>query len=180
MAGFEADSPLFMAQVTVRLDGGGLFLFPAAEPGCEISAAVFVMKPFSRGTVSLGSEDPRTPLVIEHGFVADERDTVALTEGVEELRRWVAGEPLSHYAARETRPGPHVPADEHVRGTARGFFHPVGTCAIGSVVDTQGRVLGHENLYVADASIMPTIPRANTNLTVAAIAERIADTLRRM
>jgi choline dehydrogenase-like flavoprotein len=62
-----------------------------------------------------------------------------------------------------------------VRATARGFFHPVGTCAIGSVVDADGRLRGHENLYVGDASIMPTIPRANTNLTTAAIAERIAE-----
>lgn len=57
----------------------------------------------------------------------------------------------------------------------RGYFHPVGTCAMGSVVDVGGRVHGFENLYVADASIMPTIPRANTNLSTIAIAERIAD-----
>jgi choline dehydrogenase-like flavoprotein len=180
MARFETESPLFMAQVTVRLGGGDLFFFPAAEPGCEISAAVFVMKPFSRGRVSLGSRDPRAALVIDHGFLADERDAEALTAGVEELRRRVAIEPLSHYAARETRPGPHLPADEYVRRASRGFFHPVGTCAIGSVVDTKGRILGHENLYVADASIMSTIPRANTNLTVAAIAERIAEAVRRI
>jgi len=64
-----------------------------------------------------------------------------------------------------------------VRSTARGFFHPTGTCAIGSVVDREGRVLGFDGLVVADASIMPTIPRANTNLSTAAIAERIAETL---
>ena len=57
------------------------------------------------------------------------------------------------------------------------FFHPTGTCAIGSVVDPEGRVLGLDALVVADASIMPTIPRANTNLSTAAIAERIAETL---
>jgi choline dehydrogenase len=62
-----------------------------------------------------------------------------------------------------------------VRAEVRGFFHPVGTCAIGSVVDAQGRVRGVENLVVADAAIMPTIPRANTNLTTAALAERIAE-----
>ena len=65
-----------------------------------------------------------------------------------------------------------------MRATARGFFHPTGTCAIGSGVDERGRVLGHENLVVADASIMPTIPRANTNLSVAAVAERLAETYR--
>ena len=57
---------------------------------------------------------------------------------------------------------------------ARGFFHPVGTCAIGSVVDARGRVLGLEGLVVADASVMPTIPRANTNLSAIAVAERVA------
>ena len=59
--------------------------------------------------------------------------------------------------------------------TISGYFHPAGTCALGEVVDPDGRVLGIDGLIVADASIMPTIPRANTNLTTAAIAERIAD-----
>jgi choline dehydrogenase-like flavoprotein len=59
----------------------------------------------------------------------------------------------------------------------RGIFHPTGTCAIGSVVDLRGAVLGVAGLVVADASIMPTIPRANTNLSTVAVAERIADLL---
>ena len=56
----------------------------------------------------------------------------------------------------------------------RGFFHPVGTCAIGRVVNGEGAVYGVDALFVADASIMPTIPRANTNLSVLAVAERLA------
>lgn len=60
-----------------------------------------------------------------------------------------------------------------IREQVRGYFHPVGTCALGA--DSSGRVLGYDNLYVADASVMPTIPRANTNLTTIAIAERIAE-----
>jgi len=75
------------------------------------------------------------------------------------------------------RPGEEVSAEDHVRATARGFFHPVGTCAIGAVVDERGRVYGYENLVVADAAIMPTIPRVNTNLTTAAIGEKIAETI---
>ena len=67
--------------------------------------------------------------------------------------------------------------EAHVRSTARNYFHPAGTCAIGAVVDGAGRVLGVDGLIVSDASIMPTIPRANTNLTTAAIAERIAQVL---
>jgi choline dehydrogenase-like flavoprotein len=73
------------------------------------------------------------------------------------------------------RPGPEADLDAYVRETARGFFHPVATCAIGSVVDENGCVLGFENLYVADASIIPVIPRANTNLTVAALAEKLSE-----
>ena len=78
---------------------------------------------------------------------------------------------------REERPGPDVDAVAHVRSAARGFFHPTRTCAIGRVVDARGRVLGLEGVVVADASIMPTIPRANTNLTVVAVAERLAGLL---
>jgi choline dehydrogenase-like flavoprotein len=62
-----------------------------------------------------------------------------------------------------------------VRANARGFFHPIGTCAIGAVVDGDGRVHGCEGLSVADASIMPSIPRANTNLSTIAVAERLAE-----
>jgi len=61
--------------------------------------------------------------------------------------------------------------------TVRNYFHPAGTCAIGSVSDVRGRVLGIAGLVVADASLVPTIPRSNTNLTTLAIADRIAEAL---
>ena len=67
--------------------------------------------------------------------------------------------------------------EAYARRTLRNYFHPAGTCGIGRVVDTGGRVLGIECLVVADASVMPTIPRANTNLTTVAIAERLAETI---
>jgi choline dehydrogenase len=153
-----------------------LFVFPALSPGYEISAAVYAMKPRSRGRVTLTSTDPRAPLRIDHGFLSDDADTAVLVEGLELLRDLTQSEPIRRYAGRRLRPG-DVEAEDHVRASASGFFHPAGTCAIGSVVDEQGRVLGYENLVVADASIMPTIPRANTNLSTAAIAERIAELL---
>jgi choline dehydrogenase len=181
---FLRDAPLAMAGVTVAARSRDcpegvcdLFLFPASDPGYEISGAAYAMKPRSRGRVTLNSRDPRAPLRIEHGFLSDEADVPILVEGFERLRELGGSEPLRRYAAREIRPGEDVGAEEHVRATARGFFHPTGTCAIGSVVDERGRVLGYEGLVVADASIMPTIPRANTNLTTAAIAERIAELL---
>jgi len=78
-------------------------------------------------------------------------------------------------AGAELRPGADADLASYVRREVRGIFHPTGTCAIGSVVDRRGSVLGVDGLMVADASIMPTIPRANTNLSTVALAERIAD-----
>ncbi|MBV8848344.1 MAG: hypothetical protein JOZ16_02030, partial [Methylobacteriaceae bacterium] len=62
--------------------------------------------------------------------------------------------------------------DECVLASATPMFHPVGTCAIGSVVDPELRVRGIEGLYVADASVMPVIPRANTNIPTLMVAEK--------
>jgi choline dehydrogenase len=176
-----------MAEVTVALRSTScpegirdLFMFPSIETGdsgYEITGAAFAMKPRSRGRVSLNDSDPRTPLLIDHRFLSDPHDAEVIAEGFELLRGLAASNPLSPYIARETRPGPEVSAQEHVRAEARGFFHPVGTCAIGSVVDPSGRVLGYENLVVGDASIMPTIPTANTNLSTAAIAEKLAEVI---
>ena len=175
MTRWEADHALAMAQITISVSD--LFLFPAAEPGNEISAAVFAMKPRSRGRVSLSSDDPHAPLVVDHGFLSDEADVAVLVDGFERLREFGRAEPIRGYAARESRPGEDVDAETHVRATARGFFHPTGTCSMGKVVDERGRVYGYDGLVVADASIMPTIPRANTNLTTAAIAEKLAETI---
>ena len=185
-AEFERSHALAMAQVTIEVRSSrcaegvcDLFLFPAIDApgpsGYEISAAVFAMKPESRGTVRLTSPDPRAPLAIDHGFLSEPHDADVIAEGVERLRALAASDAIRPYAVRETRPGPEVDGLAHARATARGFFHPVGTCAIGRVVDGAGRVLGHEGLVVADASVMPTIPRANTNLPTLAVAERIAD-----
>jgi choline dehydrogenase len=181
---FARRAPVFMGQVMVRgrsancPDGiSDLFFFPGLDPGWEISAAVFVMKPQSRGRVSLISSDPASPLSIEHGFLSDERDAIALTEGAERLRDLAASEPIRRYAVREIRPGPRVDAATHVREAARGFFHPTGTCALGTVVDADARLLGAPNVVVADASIMPTIPSVTVHLSVIAIAEKVVELL---
>jgi choline dehydrogenase len=174
---WAADHSLAFAGVTISAADGDLFMFPAADQAYEISAAVFVMKPRSLGRVSLTAADPRAPLAIDHGFLRDEADVELLAAGFGQLREFGRSESISRYAARELRPGESVSAESHVRATARGFFHPTGTCGIGRVVDERGRVFGYENLVVADASIMPTIPRVNTNLSTAAVAEKLAETI---
>jgi choline dehydrogenase len=171
----EARHGLWMGQVTVARRNPDLHMFPAVDPGPEISGAVFAMKPVSEGSVRLNGLDPETPLAIDHGFLRDERDVDVLVNGFEQLRELAASEPIAAYVDAESRPGLEVEAEEHVRATARGFFHPVATCAIGGVVDERCRVLGFENLYVVDASAVPTIPRANTHLTTVALAERAAE-----
>jgi choline dehydrogenase len=180
-AAHEAEHGLYMGQVTIGASSRScppgvrdMFVFPALDVGAEISGAAFAMKPRSRGSVRLHAREPEAPLAIDHGFLRDERDVEVVTEAFERLRELVQAEEVRPYAGAELRPGHEVGAEDHVRASARGFFHPVGTCAIGSVVDERCRVLGFENLYVVDASAIPEIPAANTNLTTVALAERAA------
>jgi choline dehydrogenase len=89
-----------------------------------------------------------------------------------------AGGPLARYLEAPWRL-PAAPTDddlaEHIRANTQTLYHPTSTCAMGSVVDPELRVLGVEGLRVADASVMPTITRANTNAATIMIAEKAAD-----
>jgi choline dehydrogenase len=98
-----------------------------------------------------------------------------LADGVELMRE---------LAAKMPRIGPELgdkPTGEALREAIRRgvvhYYHPVGTCALGAVVDEDGAVIGAESLYVADCSIIPTIPRANTNVPAAVIGLRVAEAL---
>lgn len=142
----------------------------------EASVGVFNLKPRSSGRLRLGSTDPLALPEVERGFLEDPADLPVLVDGVELARSLAAQPSLRRLLAAETAPGPE-PVEPYVRATMRNYFHPAGTCGIGRVVDARGRVLGVDGLVVADASVMPTIPRANTNLTTVAIAERLAETI---
>ena len=164
--------------VNARPDGAR-----AAVGRYQVTMAVFAMKPASRGRVTLRSADPEASPAIEHRFLADPADAAVIVDGIRCARRLADAPPLRRYRGEETRPGADADLDGYVREAVRGYFHPVGTCRMGhpgdreAVVDPTGRVRGVANLAVADASIMPTIPRANTNLTVAALAEGLAEAL---
>jgi choline dehydrogenase len=174
-----------MAQVTIRgrstaCEGEwDTFLFPAldelADGSYEASGAAFAMKPRSRGRVRLNDPDPRVPLAIDHGFLSDPADADVVAEGIERLRELAAAPELRRLLRREIRPGAGVTSTDHARAAVRGFFHPVGTCALGHVAEADGRVRGFDNVHVGDASFIPTVPSVNTNLSVAAIAERLAE-----
>jgi choline dehydrogenase-like flavoprotein len=176
--------PVFATSILVRArsdscpkDTWDLHFLPwleEAEEGWRTSAVVYLLKPDSRGSVTLRSPDPRVPPVIDHGFLSDPRDLHRLASGLALIRTLA----VQAGSGRELRPGDHESLDTYLRREIRGIFHPTGTCAIGAVVEAHGAVLGIDGLLVADASIMPTIPRANTNLSTIAVAERIADWLR--
>lgn len=147
------------------------------SPGTfEASVGVFHLKPRSAGRVRLASRNPAVLPHVERGFLREPTDLRTIVEGLELARSLAERPPLRRLLAAEVVPGVE-PLDAYVRRTPRNYFHPAGTCGIGRVVDRAGRVLGIEGLVVADASIMPTIPRANTNVTTVAIAERISETL---
>ena len=141
----------------------------------EASCGCFHMKPLSAGRVRLRSVDPTDLPVVERGFLSRKEDLPVIVEALELARALAGAEPFRGLLAREVAPAERN-LEEYVAATVRNYFHPAGTCAIGEVTDVRGRVLGTDGLIVADASLMPTIPRSNTNLTTVAIAERIADT----
>jgi choline dehydrogenase len=149
------------------------WIYESTSGAYEAQMVVFHMKPLSTGRVRLRSRNPSEPPIVERGFLSREEDLQPLLEGFELARSIAATPPLRELLESELLPGPLAP-EQHVRNTIRNYFHPAGTCGIGSVVDNECRVLGVDRLRVADASVMPTIPRANTNLTTAAIAERVA------
>jgi choline dehydrogenase len=140
------------------------------------SCGCFHMKPLSAGRVRLRSIDPSDLPEVQRGFLSRAEDMAVIVEALELARAIASTEPLSELLGPELQPAGRE-LEGYVRATARNYFHPAATCAMGRVTDARGRVLGIEDLVVADASLMPTIPRANTNLTTLAIADRIADTL---
>ena len=128
------------------------------------------------GRVRLCSAEPTDPPLVERGFLQVPEDVQVLVEAIELARAIAAADPLRPLLAEELRPDDsHL--ERYVRESVRNYFHPAGTCPLGTVCDADARVLGVDGLIVADASLMPTIPRANTNLTTAAIAERVAAAL---
>ena len=153
------------------------------QHGFTIGAAA--LKPKSRGVITLRSNDPLAPPVIQPNYCSDEEgeDICVLIEGIRWARQIVARQEFASLAGAEITPGAEVNSNDdlaaYLRQNAQTYFHPVGTCKMGvdqmAVVDPQLRVRGVERLRVVDASVMPSIPRANTNAATIMIAEKAAD-----
>lgn len=153
--------------------------------GHGYSCHVCVLRPKSRGSVSLASVDPMAAPAIDPNFLSDPDDMARTMAGVRMTRRIMQAEPLAGYAHKELfiKGEPDdAELEDHIRSRADTIYHPVGTCRMGrddmAVVDPELRVRGVQGLRVVDASVMPRLVGGNTNAPTIMIAEKAADLIR--
>lgn len=150
-------------------------------PGTMVS--INLLRPQSRGRITLRSASPADPPKILARFLSQEVDLLGLLEGLKLARRVMATPPISNVLVSERSPGAGVKSDEDIKAfirvNAQSVYHGVGTCKMGidpmAVVDPRLRVHGVAGLRVADASIMPSITSGNTNAPSIMIGEKAAD-----
>jgi choline dehydrogenase-like flavoprotein len=135
--------------------------------------------------VRLASSDPTAKPIVRNDFYAAGEDMQRMIAALRLTLDICAQDAMRPYAAEpfNTPDGDSEDAlRAHVSRTTFAIYHPVGTCRMGddagAVLDPQLRVNGVENLRVVDASVMPVVPRGNTNAPTIAIAERAADLIR--
>jgi len=154
--------------------------------GHGYSAVAVLLRPKSRGTVTLKSADPEDPPSIDPQFYSQEPDLDKLLWGLKECRRIIHGDVFNQYQPTETNPGQAVQTDkelkEYILNSAGTIFHPVGTCKMGNgnhaVVDNRLRVHGLKGLRIVDLSIAPRIIGGNTNAPAIMIGEKAADMIK--
>ena len=154
--------------------------------GHGYSCHVCLLRPKSRGRVTLASADPLAAPLIDPNFLAERDDVDRLVLGFKLMRSILRQPALAGYTGRELDASARAQTDAQIEGFIRNFgdtiYHPVGTCRMGSgpldVVDAQLRVRGLHGLRVVDASIMPRIVSGNTNAPTIMIAEKTADLIR--
>ena len=140
-----------------------------------------VVKPTSRGQVTLRSPLPHARPRIVHNYLTTDEDRASMIAGVRLNFEIAAAAALKEWRRDDFLvPKSDSEADimDFVERRAHTLYHPVGTCAMGSVVDDELRVIGLEGLRVVDASVMPTIPRGNTNAPTIMVAEKASDIIR--
>ncbi|HEY2691674.1 MAG TPA: GMC family oxidoreductase N-terminal domain-containing protein [Streptosporangiaceae bacterium] len=183
--GLPAPDIQWYALPTPYQDGG------LTDPSIRaLSLLVTLVAVGSRGRIRLRSADPRHKPLIDPAYLSHGPDIDPLVAGVQMAREFAAARPMAKICKSELAPGDGVRTDTDIRDFVRHnlttIYHPVGTCAMGgdsklaasrlaSVVDPELRVRGIDGLRVVDASVMPTVPRGNTNAPTIAIAEKAAD-----
>ncbi|HXO50401.1 MAG TPA: GMC family oxidoreductase N-terminal domain-containing protein [Mycobacterium sp.] len=156
----------------------------ASDNGYSIEFSM--LQPHSRGSLRLASPNPGAAPLIDPGFLTDERDVTFNLRAFRAARALGQTHAMEAWRGEEVIPGPDVSSDEqllaYLRHSLGTYFHPAGTCRMGTgpeaVTDTELRVRGVDGLRVVDASVMPSLPTANPNATVLAIAEKAAELIR--
>ncbi|CAO3436289.1 Oxidoreductase, GMC family [Azospirillum doebereinerae] len=153
------------------------------HPG--LTLGVWQERPESLGYVHVASRDPFAPPRIQPNYLTHETDRAALLGGMRLARALFRAGPLAPYVEAETAPMPELQTDDELLDFARRngttVYHMIGTARMGpadqpgSVVDHRLRLHGIDGLRVVDASIMPSMPSANTNASTLMIAEKAAD-----
>jgi len=141
---------------------------------------IFVnLRPASRGSVTLTSNDPHDKPAIDFNFLAYPGDIDVLVRGFEVARSILSAPSFAPLAGLEISPGREVrdraQIEAHIRSSLVTVHHACGTCRMGDVVDATLRVRGVDALRVVDASVIPTVIAGNSNIPVNAVAERAAD-----
>lgn len=157
----------------------------AAAPGHGFQVHVGPMRSKSRGHVRARSADPAEPPEIVFNYMSHPDDWEEFRACIRLTREIFRQPPMQRYAAAEIRPGEGVTSDEaiddFIREHAESAYHPCGTCRMGSpddpmsVVDPECRVIGVENLRVADSSIFPQITNGNLNAPSIMTGEKASD-----
>jgi choline dehydrogenase len=152
-------------------------------PGMTVG--VWQHRPQSAGFVRIQSADPLKDPIVQPNYLEDARDQQVLLAGMRQARKLLQTSELSRYFVSEVLPGVDVTSDEALLNFARRYgvssYHVMGTAKMGpasdpmAVVDDQLRVHGLEGLRVADSSVMPSMPSANTCAATMMIAEKASD-----
>jgi choline dehydrogenase len=184
--------PVRQALLTVASAAGrapDVQIFPSGPDHTgTLTLLVAVLAPRSRGQVRLTSSDPAASLDIQAGYLTEPSDLDRMIDGVELARRLAGTPPLKRRitgvapASRSFLQARSRQLADAAIGQVNPYHHPVGTCRMGSaddpmaVVDDTGHLHGVSGLSVADASIFPNIPSANTNVPTMMAAEHLATT----
>ncbi len=155
------------------------------RPG--ITASVCNLRPTSRGRIDITSADVAAAPSIDPRYLSTEQDKKIAAQSIEITREISSQAAVARYKPREIKPGPQFVTPQQLAiaagDIATTIFHPVGTCKMGddndplAVIDSRLTVRGFDNLYIADASVMPTITSGNTHAPVIMIAEALAEIL---
>jgi choline dehydrogenase len=149
-----------------------------------VSAALLEQR--NRGRLVLASADPRELPSVDSRMLEDPGDIEAMLAAMDFMSRLVQSGPAKEFYGPLLQPSPGDDWAKFARSTYDSYHHGVGTCMMGpaankmSVVDERLRVHGISNLWVGDASIMPTVSHANTNVTAIMIGERLSDFIKEL